>query len=420
VFTLVLNVWRHFAMMPHMGNPPPHIPRFYENLLASRLASERQMAFVSGPRQVGKTTIGRTLAQAYYSWDNATFKKAVLSGSDAVARLTGANLLSASRRIFLFDEIHRFTRWKTFLKGFFDEFGETVGLIVSGSARMDVFKRGGDSLMGRYFPYRVHPFGVGELVRPVIRTCETMPPVALPDAEWEALIRFGGFPEPFLRRDASFATRWRRLRDEQLFREDIRDLTRVMDLDQMHHLALLLAERSGEPLVAATLARDVQVSEPTVKKWVATLNVMYYGFCVRPWHRNVENSLRKTPKWYLRDWSGIGDEGQRNETLVACHLLKAVEAWTDLGLGVYELYYLRDKQKREVDFLVAKNGKPWFVAECKTSDTALSPALSLMQAATGARHAFQIVAELPYVDADCFRTMRPVVVPARTFLSQLP
>lgn len=403
-----------------MENKRPHVPRFYEHLLASRLASERQMAFVSGPRQVGKTTIGRTLAQACYSWDNTAFKKAVLSGTDAVAQLTGMHLLSASRRILLFDEIHKFTRWKAFLKGFFDDYGETIGLIVSGPARMDVYKRGGDSLMGRYFPYRVHPFGVGELVHPTLRVKEIVLPSFLQDSEWEALVKFGGFPEPFLRRDASFARRWRRLRDEHLFREDIRDLTRVMDLEQMRHLALLLSQRSGEQLVAASLARDIQVSEPTIKKWVATLNAMYYGFCVRPWYRNVENALRKTPKWYLRDWSGLDDEGRRTETLVACHLLKAVEAWTDLGFGAYELFYVRDKQKREVDFLVAKDGQPWFLAECKTSDTALSSTLALVQAATGAKHAFQVVSNLPYVEADCFRHVRPTVVPARTFLSQLP
>lgn len=398
----------------------PHIPRFYENLLAERLGAERQMAFVSGPRQVGKTTIGRALAQSCYSWDNVTFKRAVLAGPDAVAELAGVRLLSSSLPVLLFDELHRFLRWKPFIKGFFDDYGESARLIVTGSARMDIYRRGGDSLMGRYFPYRIHPLGVGELVHPAVRPVETTPPALLPDKEWDALLQFGGFPEPFARRDRSFSRRWRHLREEQLFREDIRDLTRVVEVDQMRHLALLLAERSGQPLVAASIARDIQVSEPTVKKWVATLSAFYYGFCVRPWHRNIENSLRKTPKWYLRDWSGIDDEGSRNETLIACHLLKAVEAWTDLGLGTYGLFYLRDKQKREVDFLVAKDGKPWFVAECKTSDISLSPALSSMQSATGAKHAFQLVMNLPHVEADCFRRVRPVIVPARTFLSQLP
>ena len=184
-----------------MGGDICHIPRFYENLLAVRLKSERQMAFVSGPRQVGKTTIGRTLACGCYSWDNVTFKRAVLAGPDAVAQLTDASRLAASRRVLLFNEIHKFTRWKTFLKGFFDEYGEAVGLIVSGSARMDVFKRGGDSLMGRYFPYRVHPLG-GGLVCPAVRSSETTPPAELPDAEWNALNRFGGFPEPFIQRDS--------------------------------------------------------------------------------------------------------------------------------------------------------------------------------------------------------------------------
>jgi len=170
-----------------MQDSKDHIPRFYEPLLAGRLASERQMAFVSGPRQVGKTTIGKALAQACFSWDNPTFKRAVLTGADAVAQLTGANRLADTRQVFLFDEIHKFTRWKAFLKGFFDEYGASIGLLVSGSAKLNVFKRGGDSLMGRYFNYRVHPLSVGELLSPVVRDGEVCPPAELPDGNWEAM-----------------------------------------------------------------------------------------------------------------------------------------------------------------------------------------------------------------------------------------
>jgi hypothetical protein len=129
--------------------------------------------------------------------------------------------------------------------------------------------------------------------------------------------------------------------------------------------------------------------------------------------------LRKEPKWFLRDWAGIGDAGDRAETLVACHLLKAVEGWTDLGFGDFELRYLRDKAKREVDFLVVHDRKPWFLVEVKASDTGLSPALAHFQGQTRAAHAFQVVLNLPFESVDCFSTSRPVVVPARTFLSQL-
>ena len=181
----------------------------------------------------------------------------------------------------------------------------------------------------------------------------------------------------------------------------------------------LLANRSGEQLVYDSIARDVAVDPKTAKKWTGVLKYLYYGFEVRPWFNNVENSLRKTPKWYLRDWSRIDDEGKRCETMAACHLLKAVEAWTDLGYGNFELHYLRDKQKREVDFLVSRDGHAWFIAEVKAADTHLSKGLEYYQRATGARHAFQIVLDEPFVDADCFARTDPVVVPAKTLFSQL-
>jgi predicted AAA+ superfamily ATPase len=181
----------------------------------------------------------------------------------------------------------------------------------------------------------------------------------------------------------------------------------------------ILAERSGEQLVYANLSRELGVAVDTAKRWVDLLSRLHYGFLVRPWFRNVAKALRKEPKWHLRDWSGITDPGARAETFVACHLLKAVEGWTDLGLGDFELRYLRDKQKREVDFLVARDGAPWFLVEVKTGDTRLAPALAHFQSQTGAPHAFQAVIELPYEGVDCFTARQPVVVPARTLLSQL-
>lgn len=157
----------------------------------------------------------------------------------------------------------------------------------------------------------------------------------------------------------------------------------------------------------------------TAKAWVKALKHLYFGFEVRPWFRNVENSIRKMPKWYLRDWANISDKGKRAETLIACHLLKAVEGWTDLGYGDFELGYLRDKAKREVDFIVVRDGEPWFIVEAKNGDTSLSGNLEHFQRQTGAKHAFQVVVDADYVDRDCFSYTQPVVVPARTFLSQL-
>jgi len=265
----------------------------------------------------------------------------------------------------------------------------------------------------------MHPFSVAECLNPELKLQNYQRPAELNGLEWNALWEFGGFPEPFLRRDKRFSRRWHSLRHNQLLREDVRALTRIQELEQLDSMALILERRSGEQLVYSRLAREVRVSENTVRAWISTLSSLHFGFLVKPWFRNVSKAIRKEPKWFLRDWSMIEDEGQRVETFIACHLLKAVEGWSDLGLGKFELFYIRDKQKREVDFLVTRDADPWFIVEAKKDDTSLSPALDIMQKQTGALHAFQVVFEEDYVDADCFKYKQPVVVPARTFLSQL-
>jgi predicted AAA+ superfamily ATPase len=396
------------------------IPRLYSDILARHLAEDRQMIFLSGPRQVGKTTLCDGLATSYLNWDNGGHRLVILRGEAAVAEFAGAFLAQAQRPVLVLDEIHHYAKWKSFLKGFYDVHGRAVRVIVTGSARLDVYKRGGDSLMGRYFPYRMHPLTVGELLRPKLSESEIASPGAIPVGDWEALATFGGFPEPLSKARATFLSRWQRLRFDQLFREDIRIDTRIREIGQIEALARILAGRSGDQIVYASLGSEVQVDEVTIRKWISTLNAFFFGFLVKPWSRQVANAIRKTPKWYLRDWSSIKEPGRRNETLTACHLLKAVELWTDLGLGEYDLFYIRDKQKREVDFLVSKNGVPWFLVEVKTSETKLSPTLATMQRATGAKHALQVVFGLPFEAVDCFQYGRPMVVPARTFLSQLP
>jgi hypothetical protein len=305
------------------------------------------------------------------------------------------------------------------LKGFFDTHGDRVRLLVTGSSRLDVFRRGGDSLMGRYLLYRIHPWSVGECLRTGLPGREINAPGEVAAADWDALWEHGGFPEPFLRRDSRFTRRWRSLRHEQLSREDLREVAHITDLGAMEILMQILAERSGQQLVYSNLAQEIQVSVDTAKRWVDLLGRMHYGFLVRPWFKNVAKALRKEPKWFLRDWSGLADEGARAETFVACHLLKAVEGWTDLGLGDFELRYLRDKQKREVDFLVVRDRQPWFLVEVKLADTSLSPSLAYYQTQIKAPHAFQVVIKLPYEPADCFAVRQPVVVPAKTLLSQL-
>jgi predicted AAA+ superfamily ATPase len=358
-------------------------PRIYTAIIRDHLQRYRQMALISGPRQVGKTTACRTAGDVYLNWDNADHRRIILRGPAALAEAAGVDHLRALPPVLVLDELHKHAKWKSLLKGFFDTYGERVRILVTGSSRLDLYRRGGDSLMGRYLLYRMHPWSVGELIRPGLPDGLIQPPAAIDEDEWQALCDHGGFPEPFLRRDVRFSRRWRSLRQEQLSREDLRDVAHVRDVGTMEALMAIL------------------------------------GFLIRPWFRNVTKALRKEPKWFLRDWSAIVDPGDRAETMVGCHLLKAVEGWTDLGFGDFELRYLRDKAKREVDFLVVRDRTPWFLVEVKHRDTGLSPALAHFQAQTQAAHAFQAVMDMPFEPVDCFAAGRPRVVPARTLLSQL-
>ena len=393
--------------------------RLYTAVLQEHLQKNRQMALVSGPRQVGKTTVCRSLGDAYLNWDNSDDRRRLLSGPAALAETLQLDRLRAKPPVAVLDELHKYSKWKSLLKGFFDTYGERVRLLVTGSSRMDVFRRGGDSLMGRYLLYRMHPWSTGECLRTDLPAQEIQPPAEPDAADWDALWEHGGFPEPFLRRDTRFTRRWRSLRHEQLSREDLREVAHITDLGTMETLMQLLAERSAQTLVYSNLAQEIKIAVDTAKRWIDLLCRMHYGFMVRPWFKNVTKALRKEPKWFLREWSGLTDDGARAETFVACHLLKAVEGWTDLGFGDFELRYLRDKQKREVDFLVVRDRQPWFLVEVKLTDTSLSPSLAYFQSQTKAPHAFQVVLNLPYEPADCFKIGHPVVVPARTFLSQL-
>jgi predicted AAA+ superfamily ATPase len=274
--------------------------------------------------------------------------------------------------------------------------------------------------MGRYFPYTLHPVSVAECVHGKTATQLVAEPGRIESDQWDALWRFGGFPEPFLKSNQRFFNRWRSLRNEQLFREDLRDLTRIQELGQLEILAGLLRSQVGQLTSYSYLAKNARVSVDTVRRWIATLESLFYCFTVKPWHRNVARALRKEPKYYLWDWSQVEDPGARAENLVACALLKAVHWWTETGQGEFGLYFIRDKQKREVDFLVTRNRDPWFLVEVKYSEkAALASTLRYFQDQTLAEHAFQVAMNARFIDQDCFTRTRPVMVPAKTFLSQL-
>lgn len=399
--------------------------RIYQDMIMEHLRDCRQMVFLVGPRQAGKTTaalmIGEHFKNFYYlNWDNLDHRRIIVDGVESAAGFAGLDRLSGDEPVIIFDEIHKYGKWKTFLKGFFDTHKDKVKIIVTGSSRLDVYKKGGDSLMGRYFIYRLHQLSLAEVERPGMFCGEIRVPSSPGGGIMEKLLLNGGFPEPFIRDNARFLNRWKALRREQLIREDIRDLSRVQELGQIELLAETLKHRSGQLVNYSSIANKISVSSMTVSRWIKTLQGFFYVFTVHPWSGNIPRALIKEPKVYLWDWADVEDEGGRWENLLASHLLKAVHYWTDLGFGDFALWFVRDKEKREVDFLVTRDRKPWFLAEAKLSQKAkLSKNLEYFQAKTGAARAFQVVRDMDYVRSDCFKQDKPVIVPGKTFLSQL-
>ncbi len=399
--------------------------RAYEKVIAEHLAQNRQMLFLMGPRQVGKTTTSLEASSMnpnhyYFNWDNQTHRLLIAEGQEAIAKQMGLDKLQATTSIVVFDEIHKFPKWKDFLKGFFDVYGKLTKIIVTGSARLDVLNFGGDSLMGRYFLYRLHPLSIREIIDPSLSDEQIRLPEQISDEDLNNLLLFGGFPEPFIQKNMRFYNRWKKLRFKQLFQEDLQDITNVQEIGQLQILTELLRKQAGQLVNFSELAKKVHVSSETVRRWIETLKALYYCFSIQPWTANISRSLIKEPKIFLWDWSLVEEKGQRLENFVASHLLKAIHFWTDRGFGDFALYFLRDKEKREVDFLVTKNEKPWFLVEVKaTFNGGISKSLFHFQQQTSAPHAFQIAFDLPYVDKDCFSHHEPIIVPASTFLSQL-
>jgi len=401
------------------------IPRLYEALLADQLQRDRQMVFLSGPRQVGKTTSAQGLRESlpparYLSWDDEEARRLILAGQQAVARALGLDTLREVAPLCVFDEMHKFAEWKNFLKGFFDRYQNRVRILVTGSARLDLYRRGGDSLIGRYFPYRMHPLSLGELAHPSRSEKWFHEPRDLGESTLRRLLDHGGFPEPFQTSDAAFTRRWRQTRTDLVFREDLRDATNLSDLARVRMLAALIEERAGRLAGFSSYARDVRVASDTVRRWTEILESFYFCFSLRPWHKNLTRALRKEPKFYLWDWSGLRRPGARFENLVASALLKSAHGWTDQGQANVELFFVRDKEKREVDFLLVRDGSPWILVEAETgANQGLSKPLLHYHKLLGTQHALQVVRDLPHVDADCFGHTDPIQVPALTFLSQL-
>ena len=399
--------------------------RLYDSVIKHHIEHNEEMLFISGPRQVGKTTTGKSAAKLtdkfiYLNWDNEDHRNLILKGPKTIIEHTNNQTLSESKPIIEFDEIHKRPNWKNFLKGFFDSYGQKVHIIVTGSARMDIYKKGGDSLMGRYLHYRMHPLSVAECLKTDLPNSEISEPSKISDKDFKTLFELGGFPKPFIKREKRFSQQWQNLRKQQLLQEDIRDVNMIHDLNRLQILMDFLKQQSANQITYHSLAKFIRASVDTVIRWIEILEAFYYCFRIRPWSKNISRSLIKEPKLFLCDWAVVDDPGAKAENFIAVHLQKAVHFWTDSGFGEYGLYYIRTREKKEVDFVITKNGKVWFLVEVKQSNhKKISPHLVEFHKKTDAAHAFQVVLDRPYVNQDCFTRHEPVIVPARTFLSQL-
>ena len=363
--------------------------RYMQRALIEDALAAKKMAFVSGPRQVGKTTLARQLVPSpanYFTWDDTAFKRAwVRSPVESIATRISAPII--------LDEIHKDRRWKTRLKGLFDLRGKDVPIIVTGSARLDIYRRGGESLLGRFFPYRLHPFSVGESPDPP--GPDAILKKARPEFPLEDLLKLGGFPEPLLGGSQARAKRWSRLRMERLIGEDLRDLRAVSDLQAAGVLAALLPTRVGALLSINSLREDVGVAYATVRAWVHAFEALYVCFLVRPYAHRIRRALNAVPKLYLFDPVQLPEkeDGARRENVVALHLLKACQYWTDTAQGEFDLRFVRDKEKREVDFLVLRDKRPWMMVECKSGSKSPSASLLHFAALVNPPLRFQLVSD---------------------------
>jgi hypothetical protein len=327
-----------------------YLSRYIEKNISNDL--KRKMVFVGGPRQSGKTTMAKQLCdeagfdikKRYLNWDASEDRENII-----------IERFPAGPGYLVIDEIHKYSRWRQVVKGLYDKRGNELKILVIGSARLDYYRRGGDSLQGRYHFFRLLPLTYAEL--------NTASPSTVKD-----LLVYGGFPEPFILQSETESKRWSREYRSRIVRGELADLENVRDLGIIEKMVLRLPELVGSPLSINALREDLQVSHQSVSRWIGMLENLYMIFRIYPFGAPKIRAVKKEAKHYHFDWTVVKDIGKRFENLMACHLLKWCFFLQDTeGLDV-ELRYFRDVDRREVDFVIVEEGKPIHFIECKKSN----------------------------------------------------
>ena len=335
---------------------------------------KKKMVFVGGPRQVGKTTLALSLLKppneknpAYLNWDISRHRQDILQMT-----------FPLQHKLLVFDEIHKYANWRNTMKGLYDEYHSSHSFLVTGSARLDYFRKGGDSLLGRYHYYRLHPFSLLELNKKPSKS------------DFETLLKFGGFPEPLFSGQVREWKRWQRERRQRVIYEDLRDLEQVKEISLIDLLVESLPSKVGSPLSLRSLKEDLQVSHQSIDRWLTILENLYMVFRISPFGSPKIRAVKKEQKLYFWDWSQIKEEGFRFENMLAAHLLKFCHFFEDVHGDEMELRFLRDTDKREVDFVVLKNKQALFAVECKSGEKKLSPHIKYFQERTKIPAFFQV------------------------------
>lgn len=393
------------------------------------LSTDKEMVFLAGPRQTGKTTLAKMISadfrnSLYLNWDIPADRTRLLENPTFFEEVKRRD---RSIPLIVFDEIHKYRDWKNYLKGIYDGYHERYRFLVTGSGRLDIYQKGGDSLAGRYLLFHLWPFTIAELAeenRPVDDFFRdpldlTMERTHELQAIWSQMEAVSGFPEPFLTHRATSYRRWSQSYASQIIREDIQGLTDVKSVGDMESLYALLPSRVGSPLSFTSLAETLHASYNAVRSWLDIFERFFLVFSISPWTEKVARAIQKERKYYLWDVPRIADPAARFENMVAVELWRAVTCWNDRGLGRFSLHFVRNKEREEVDFLVANEHNPLFLVETKLSDT--GPTRTLMK--------FQRMLRIPAIqlvrEGDTFRLhsnddLPFLIAPAPQWLSGLP
>jgi len=365
------------------------------------------MIFLSGPRQVGKTTFAQMMLKRrnsenlYFNWDDPYVVREYRENPHFLNKYLAS--CKAKMPLAVFDEIHKIKNWKNILKGMYDIYKNDCQFFITGSARLEYFTKSGDSLVGRYFHYRMFPLGLSETdgnLRNIINDDSLFlkgngkkllrfisKKIKRKDKNFKNWLAFGGFPEPFIKSSERFMIKWQRNYLTLLTREDINDLTRINNIRGLEQLVLMLPGKIGSPLSINSIREDLDVNYRTVSSWLESLKKIYLVFSIMPWTRKINRALKKEQKYYFYNWAIVKNESIRFENAVAVAILRLINRWNEYGLGDFELRYIRDRNKKEVDFLIVKNNNPLFLVECKLHDLKISP--------TGVR--FSNLLGVPYI-----------------------